>query len=105
MLLDLFLITLIIVFVIDISGFIDELESILSKWLKGKARIPKPFSCSLCMTWWIGLIYLLCVGEFNLIYVATVVLFAHLSGVLSTLMVWVRETLNWVIEKAYNALK
>lgn len=105
MLIDLFLITLIIVFIIDISGFIDEMETILSKWLKGKARVPKPFSCSLCMTWWTGLIYLLIIGEFTLLWIATVALFALLSGVLATLLICVRETLNWVIEKAYNALK
>lgn len=105
MLIDLFLITLIIVFIIDISGFIDEMETILSKWLKGKARVPKPFSCSLCMTWWTGLIYLLIIGEFTLLWIATVALFAILSGVLATLLICVRETLNWVIEKAYNALK
>lgn len=105
MLIDLFLITLIIVFIIDISGFVDEMETILSKWLKGKARVPKPFSCSLCMTWWTGLIYLLIIGEFTLLWIATVALFALLSGVLATLLICVRETLNWVIEKAYNALK
>lgn len=105
MLIDLLLLTLIIVFIIDLSGIIDELETILSKWLKGKVRIPKPFSCSLCMTWWSGLIYILCMDNFTLLWVATVALFAHLSGVLSTLLIWVRETLNWVIEKAYNALK
>lgn len=105
MLIDLFLITLIIVFIIDISGFIDEMETILSKWLKGKARVPKPFSCSLCMTWWTGLIYLLIIGEFTLLWIATVALFALLSGVLATLLICIRETLNWVIEKAYNALK
>lgn len=105
MLIDLFLITLIIVFIIDISGFIDEMEAILSKWLKGKARVPKPFSCSLCMTWWTGLIYLLIIGEFTLLWIATVALFALLSGVLATLLICIRETLNWVIEKAYNALK
>lgn len=105
MLIDLFLITLIIVFIIDISGFIDETETILSKWLKGKARVPKPFSCSLCMTWWTGLIYLLIIGEFTLLWIATVALFALLSGVLATLLICIRETLNWVIEKAYNALK
>ena len=105
MLIDLFLITLIIVFIIDISGFIDEMETILSKLLKGKARVPKPFSCSLCMTWWTGLIYLLIIGEFTLLWIATVALFAILSGVLVTLLICIRETLNWVIEKAYNALK
>lgn len=104
MFIDLLLITLIIVFIIDISGVIDSIEDTLSKWLKGKAKVPKPFSCSLCMTWWVGLIYLLYVGEFTLLWIAVVALFAHLSGVLGTLLIWVREMLNWVIEKAYNAL-
>jgi hypothetical protein len=104
MCIDLFLITLITVFIVDISGIIDSVEASLSKWLKGKVRIPKPFSCSLCMTWWVGLIYILCLGEFNLINISLVALFAHLSGVLGTLLVFVREILIWVIEKAYNAL-
>ena len=44
---DLFLIALICVVIIDISGFIGEIEDILAKWLKVKSvRIPKPFSCS-----------------------------------------------------------
>ena len=45
---NLFLIALICVIIIDVSGFIEELELILAKWLKvNKVRIPKPFSCSL----------------------------------------------------------
>lgn len=105
MLLDLFFITLIIVFVIDISGIIDEMETILSKWLKGKARIPKPFSCSLCMSWWTGLFYLLCTGNFNITCIAIVCLFSHFSGVLSTFLVLIRETITYYVEKAYNTLK
>ena len=104
MFIKLFLITLIIVFIIDISGVISQLEETLSKWLKGKARIPKPFSCSLCLTWWVGLAYLLIVGKFTLLGIATVAIFAHLSGVLASLLICIRETLLWLIEKAYNAL-
>ena len=44
---DLFLIALICVVIIDISGFIGEIEDILAKWLKVKSvRITKVFSCS-----------------------------------------------------------
>lgn len=105
MIIDLLLITLIIVFIIDISGVIDSMEEMLSKWLKGKVKIPKPFSCSLCSAWWIGLIYLICLKEFTLVNISIVALFAILTPVFSTFMVLVRETLIWAIEKAYKALK
>lgn len=105
MFIDLLLLTLIVVFIIDLSGIVDSIEGSLSKWLKGKVRIPKPFSCSLCMTWWAGLIYILCLHQFTLPYIALVALFAHLSGFLGTFLIWVRETLVWMVEKAYNALK
>ena len=105
MILDILLITLIIVFIIDLSGIIDSIESGLSKWLKGNAKVPKPFSCSLCMSWWVNLIYLLCIHQFTLAAIAIVVLFALLTPVFSTLLVLVRETLIWVLEKAYSALK
>ena len=105
MIVDLLLITLIIVFIIDLSGIIDSIETVLSKFLNGKARVPKPFSCSLCMTWWVGLIYLLCIHQFTLIWISIVALFAFLTPVFSAILVWLRETLIWVVDKAYNALK
>lgn len=105
MLVDLLLMTLIIVFIIDLSGVIDSMESVLSRWLKGPARIPKPFSCSLCMSWWCGLAYLLCVGHFTLAYVAYMALLAFLTPVFSTFMVWIRETLTWVVDKGFECLK
>lgn len=73
--LSLLLIQVIVVFIVDISGAIDSLKSGL-KWLltKGKMNssnyILKPFDCSLCMTWWCSLIYLLCVGKFTIPYIA-----------------------------------
>lgn len=105
MIVNLLLITLIIVFIIDLSGIIDSIETVLSKFLNGKARVPKPFSCSLCMTWWVGLIYLLCIHQFTLIWISIVALFAFLTPVFSAILVWIRETLIWVVDKAYNALK
>lgn len=105
MIVNLLLITLIIVFIIDLSGIIDSIETLLSKFLNGKARVPKPFSCSLCMTWWVGLIYLLCIHQFTLIWISIVALFAFLTPVFSAILVWLRETLIWVVDKAYNALK
>ena len=105
MILNFLLITLIWVFIIDLSGFIETIEDGLSRWLKGRARVPKPFSCSLCMSWWTNLIYMLCVWDFTFPYVCIVALFAFLTPVFSNFFIWVRETLVWLIDKAYNALK
>lgn len=103
MILDLIQITFICVFIIDISGFIDEAEVMLGKWLKGKVIIPKPFSCSLCMSWWVNLVYLLCVGQFTLTNITIVAIFAILTPVISTFVIWVRETLIELIQWATNA--
>jgi hypothetical protein len=105
MILDLFVMAVTIVFIIDISGVIENLEEGLSKWLKGKVRIPKPFSCSLCSMWWLGLIYLWIYSQLTLVNISIVALFAILTPVISSLLVLVRETLLWVVGKAYNALK
>lgn len=102
---ELLIITLIMVFIIDLSGFIDEIETVLSKWLKGKVRIPKPFSCSLCMSWWTNLIYLLCVGKLTLPYMALIALFAFLTPVFAILFIWIRETLNSILNKALEGIK
>lgn len=103
MILDLFLITFLCVFVIDISGFIDEVETMLGKWLKGKVIIPKPISCSLCMSWWVNLVYLLCVGEFTIPNISIVALFAILTPVLATLIICVREALTTLVQTIINA--
>lgn len=92
---DLFLISLICVLIIDVSGFIEELELILAKWLKvSKVRMPKPFSCSFCMTWWVGLAYLICVGSVTLPYLAAVLLLAALTPVTGGIVFNLRDTLT-----------
>lgn len=104
MCINLLLIAICVVIIIDISGIIDDIEKRLSKWLKGKVKLGKPWVCSFCMYHHISLIYLICVGELTLKLYTLILFFALLTPVFSTLLVCVRETLIWVIEKAYNAL-
>jgi hypothetical protein len=64
---ELIYINIAIVFLIDQSGFIEKFKIMLKKVLtKGKFSDPnyslKPIDCSLCMTFWISLIYLLIVN-------------------------------------------
>lgn len=82
--LDLFILTCIVVFIVDISGFVDNFKSCLKKILthglltNSDYRL-KPFDCSLCMTWWTGIIYLLCTGNFTIPMIGVVALFAFLT--------------------------
>ena len=95
MILDLFLITIIICFIIDISGIIESIEWWLSKWLKVPCKIPKPFSCSLCSTFWIGLIYI-SILDFSLINLLFVCLFAALSEEISNFIMIIKQLVHWV---------
>lgn len=101
---DLFLVTCIIVFIIDISGFMDEMEHILGKWLNAKIIIPKPFSCSLCLTWWVGLIYIIIQSNFTIPYIAYVALLSFLTSVIYNGLLLIRDCCNRIIDDIYQFL-
>lgn len=71
------------VFLLDLSGAWNEITTMVSGWLtNGKVKKPfqlKPFSCSLCMTFWSGLVYLLCAGQLTLPNMAYVCLMAYMT--------------------------
>lgn len=107
---NLVLITIIVCFIIDCSGFINDGLKPFVAWLvnrKSKVKISpeninigKPISCSLCMTWWTGIIYLLCTGEFTLINFTILSLLAlvssNISGLLLTLKDYLATFENWL---------
>ena len=68
--LDLLCIAVITVFVIDLSGFVDTIKRYIWKWLLGDKPYQdysiKPWTCSLCMTHHICVIYALICGYFSL---------------------------------------
>lgn len=102
-LLNLFLLSCMVVFVIDLSGFVDEIVSRLyKKYVKVgdyHSILPKlkPFSCSLCMTFWTGLIYLLITHSFTIPYVAYVCLLAFLTPVTGDILMTIKDMLTRLI--------
>lgn len=88
---NLLIITSLIVFIIDLSGFVDSAEDALTKWLGHTAKIPKPLSCSLCMTWWLGLIYIACIGHFSWLWIGAVALCSFLTPVIGEVLMTVRD--------------
>ena len=108
MLINLLLITLIIVFIIDISGAIEHLVYPLVKRL---LKIPKTsrieiplISCSLCMTFWSGLIYIIGMGEFTLLNLFFVCVCAFLTTHIKDLFILIRDILTIIQNKIYDKL-
>ena len=94
---DLLLLALVVVWIVDVSGWTDTWLGWLSRWLGHTVREVKPFSCSTCMTWWTGIIYLLSTGRFCIPLVAYVAGLAFLAFPLSEIFIFIRETLlKWI---------
>lgn len=96
-LIDLLIIACLWVFVLDLSGFIDHLEAGLSRWLGVRCRIPRPFSCSLCMTWWTGLAYLLIVNKLMLLPVLGLAFFSFSTSLIYQTAIFLRESAEILI--------
>ena len=106
--LDLLWIAVIIVFGVDIAGFFTSIKEIIIKWISkgkfiGRNIIIKPFECSLCMTFWSGLIYLIVIGHFSLIYLAYLCLLCAFTGIIKSAILLlgdiITKFINWVYKK------
>lgn len=108
--LKLFILACIIVFIIDISGFVDEIvKRIYDKYIKVgdyHTLLPKlkPFTCSLCSTFWIGLIYLLITSQFNILMIGYVCLLAFLTPIIGDIFIMVKDALNKIINLIYKLI-
>lgn len=101
---NIILIQILICYLIDLSGFIQSMERGLGKILHYRVEIPKPFSCSLCSGFWLGLIYLLFSGHFTLYYVVVVALFSFFSKNISGFLRWVQEVLTKIEQVLYKLI-
>lgn len=100
---NLLFIAFICVFIIDYSGVIESIDSTLQKWLKNPfIHLPKPFSCSLCSTWWTGLIWLIIEHSLSVLNIAYVALLAAMTPVMLRLLYLLRGVLEWLLERLEN---
>jgi hypothetical protein len=81
---DLAMIVFSVVFIVEHSGFIQSLSKMV--WQKTKKTkwqgelIRKPFSCSLCLSFWLVLAYLL-INDQTIIFAVFVAVIASISSV------------------------
>ena len=93
MITDLLLLTAIIVFVVDLSGWSGTLLDLLSRYLGKTVTDFKPFTCSLCMTFWGGLAYLLITNQVSIPSLALVCAMAFLSRPMAELLQKINDIL------------
>lgn len=73
---NLLIISVLWIGVIEELSFADEIGIYLTKITRSKLplKIPKPFSCSTCMTWWTGLLYLLIINQLTFVNILFLIL-------------------------------
>lgn len=101
---DLILVALVTIYIVDLSGFTDTWLKVLSHYMGRKITELKPFSCSLCMVWWVCLIYAAIVGNLTIPVVALIALLSFLSVPCGQLLMLIREAILNVINKLMNLL-
>lgn len=95
---------IVLVYLIDCSGFTESLKLFISKHLTG-GKIEttnfslKPFTCSLCMVWWCGLAYLLLTNQFTVYYLLWVCILSFLTPVTKDILFIVRDVLTYLVNK------
>ena len=104
---NILLIAFIMVAVLDISGFYDEMYLMVKRWLTGgklknDVNYIKPWSCSLCMTHHIAFIYMLVAGAFSLHLWAYILLVSLMTPVIKEIVMFTREFLIKVLIELEN---
>lgn len=78
----------VVVILIDLSGFMDEAKERLRRWLGVKGTISlKPFDCSFCMYHWTALVVMLCLGRLTLATYTAICVGCLLTSIVRGLLV------------------
>lgn len=107
--LNLFLICLVVVNIVDLSGFIDTLKHWIWKWVwKGKREFRdfdfRPLSCSYCMLHHLGLLYLLIAGKWTLPAYVFLLFLSYLTPIIKDLIQMVKDICIRILDMIYTYL-
>ena len=115
--LNLLILSLIVVFIIDISGFFKTIARHVYKWIwNNKKQMPEDFDwdnvfigfhilkCSLCATFWTGIIYLLTVSSFTILNLGYVALLALLTPIFKDILLLVKDIFTSILNIAFKYL-
>lgn len=94
------------VFIIDYSGAVEDMLTPVVKKLSGSriGHIGKPFNCSLCTTFWAGLLYIIIAGLPFWQFIPVVAALAIATPVTFTAINFVKDFFFKVFEWLYGVL-
>lgn len=90
---DLILVAVVTIYIVDLSGFTDTWLKVLSHYTGRKITELKPFSCSLCMVWWVGIAFLLVSRKWSLPMLVVVSMLSFLSVPIGQFLLFVRQAI------------
>lgn len=101
MILNLILIQIIITYCIGMSGFVGSVKELISKLLTKQSLnfSFKPFDCPQCLTFWVGLIYLLIAHHFTIPYIAFVCLLSYFTTITQDLLFLIKDAIIFALNK------
>ena len=102
---DLLLMSLTVIYIVDVSGFTQSWRSALARWLgrsESALRPLPPFDCGKCAAWWGGVIYAIAAGCLTLPVLAWCALLSCLSITMQQGFIFIRELLNMVFRVLIN---
>ena len=88
-------ITIIWIVILDQLHFWDDFSTIISGWLSGgKIKKPldwKPFSCSVCMSFWTNLAYIIITNQFSILMVLYILTLSWGTPIISSILTLVKN--------------
>ena len=94
-------------FILDLCGFALTVDKLLYRiFYKGRAwrddaHFP-PFDCSLCMTFWTGLLYLILTHSFTVLNIAILLCFAWLTPIIKDLFTLIKDIIIKLVDLIYK---
>lgn len=97
---ELLLVALVVMYVVDLSGFTQSWRSGLASLLKVSSLRPlPPFDCGKCAVWWSCIIYALVVGAFSLPVLCYIALLSFMEYPVQQLLSVLWEKTMYLINK------
>lgn len=108
--LNLFIISIIWVLILDLSGFARTIDKTMYKiFYPGRPFREdahfKPFDCSLCMCWWTSIIYLIVVHSLTLPNIAIALTFAWGTTIEKDVFIFIKDLITKIIDCLYALFK
>ena len=103
--LKLFEITVIVVIIVDISGFVDSVKTLIGKVLGINNVKLKPLDCSFCANFWVSMVYLVIANELSITAVMVALLLSTMTPVIGDLDYLIRDIFGKIILKINDLIK